>query len=936
MTRNRGAAALAAVLLACATSAVAASGGPDGFGYTWRDSAEPGVVFAWEDIAATGRDVGVDGDDVNYGFQPLSFTFPFYGGAYSQVAACSNGWLSVVDAADDDFTNEPLPDATTPIGVIAAFWDDLRYTTGVSRVLFHDFGDRAVVTWENQHDLGDAAAVNTFQAILHADGRIRVQYQSLLGDRTSCTLGIESPDELNGLTVHHDVAAGVPPGAYAVELSPPVPVPNDLACGAALPLACGDRASGDTRAQGAAGQDGYLCSRGDYSGREQVYVMSFPTPGDVRLLLDVASGDPDMVVLAGCDPNACLSAPGDAATLTSVSGTVYVVIDSAPGQEGAYRLRVDCLPLPIDVDCANAPPIACEEAVTGDTTLGAARQDAYLCSPADYGGAEQVYRLDLAAPTRVEINLTELGGDPDLVLLAGCDPGACQVMDSGSLVLDDVSGTYYLVVDSAPGSEGRYELTVNCLSDNLAFCGAGLLEMDPWGAQDGVWLVEGWLFHPFDTHDFALRVDGGAAYGTGGSCPDFASHAYGVRPNGPAFAEWGAAEGTVRTEMIETSLGGCCGLVLTMTVTNTDVVPHYYEFRAYHDTAFGIGDGGACGGTGTIDGGHVEIDGAAFGEEIDLLAVGADSCVGQVRMFGADHPTELRSSFQMLPPNLPNTMEYIHWNDGGEPCTTWKGLADGYVFPTCPAQIPDDSLLLIWRFPRFGTLAPGESDIARYRIGLRCAWPCDLPCESPAIAWASAADVSPCQGGIEVTWSAAVFPGSGNGVYHVYRSTVDAADALARPPLTPVGGVAATSWIDMTTVSGFSYTYVVMAESLDFPGCGPGPAVRGSTATAAAPLVQDGAADLDPPSTQVGSALRAVGHAPSTVDFDWSLAPPPAADERYVVLRSDDDPRGPFLVVAQPPSPAWTDPNAPPRYIPVHVWFYDVRVADACGNLSLD
>ena len=59
--RFRAALLLACVLLAAVSSdARAATGGPDGFGYTWRDGAEPGVVFAWEDISVTGTDITVE------------------------------------------------------------------------------------------------------------------------------------------------------------------------------------------------------------------------------------------------------------------------------------------------------------------------------------------------------------------------------------------------------------------------------------------------------------------------------------------------------------------------------------------------------------------------------------------------------------------------------------------------------------------------------------------------------------------------------------------------------------------------------------------------------------------------------------------------------------------------------------------------------------
>ena len=207
-------------------------------------------------------------------------------------------------------------------------------------------------------------------------------------------------------------------------------------------------------------------------------------------------------------------------------------------------------------------------------------------------------------------------------------------------------------------------------------------------------------------------------------------------------------------------------------------------------------------------------------------------------------------------------------------------------------------------------------------------------CEDPTLGAGTADDASGCNDGILLSWEPATFPGAGNGTYHVYRSTTDFADALTRLPVAL--SVPGASWVDAATSWGVTYWYVVQAESLDFPSCGLGPVVAGTTAQIdVGPATDD--ADVIPPASDVGAALRATGHAGfDSAAFAWAGAPAPGSGETYAVFRSDDRADTGFLEIAREPSQAWTDPAARARFEPTHVWFYDVRLVDGCGNLSND
>ncbi len=101
-----------------------ATGGPDGFGYTFIDDTEPGgPIFSWIDISTTGVLIA-SGDDVSSGPVALGAPFGFYTQTYTQVVAATNGYLSLFDAADGgpDLSNDcPLPATpSTPGGTPGA------------------------------------------------------------------------------------------------------------------------------------------------------------------------------------------------------------------------------------------------------------------------------------------------------------------------------------------------------------------------------------------------------------------------------------------------------------------------------------------------------------------------------------------------------------------------------------------------------------------------------------------------------------------------------------------------------------------------------------------------------------------------------------------------------------------------------------------------
>lgn len=116
------------------------------------------------------------------------------------------------------------------------------------------------------------------------------------------------------------------------------------------------------------------------------------------------------------------------------------------------------------IDIGNATPIACGQARAGSTAGATNNVSVYGCVPWwPETGPEQVFSLNLAAPTHMDALLNGLTSDLDLFLLTGTSPASCIAYgDSALSVAALAPGVYYLVVDGFDGAAGAFQLNVWC------------------------------------------------------------------------------------------------------------------------------------------------------------------------------------------------------------------------------------------------------------------------------------------------------------------------------------------------------------------------------------------------------------------------------------------------------------------------------------------
>jgi hypothetical protein len=220
---------LSSLLFVFAASAFAQSGGPDAYGYIWRDNNHAqGPVYNWIDITTRTGAEQVTGliDDNSVGPFSIGFTFPYYWYTVNQFKIGANGYIAFSGGIDiaSPFPAIPLP--ASPNNYVSAMSSDLN---------FDDVGnpgqcwywtnntDTLIVSWINvpfwQSGTPAYTGSNTFQIILSAvDTSVTYQYETQQGASAAvtafCSIGIENSTGQVGLQHSYDM---YPPEAYAVK-----------------------------------------------------------------------------------------------------------------------------------------------------------------------------------------------------------------------------------------------------------------------------------------------------------------------------------------------------------------------------------------------------------------------------------------------------------------------------------------------------------------------------------------------------------------------------------------------------------------------------------------------------------------------------------------------------------------------------------------------
>lgn len=144
--------------------------------------------------------------------------FQFFTQPETQVVASTNGWLSVdTSVTSADFSNDPMPNSSTPNGLIAPYWNDLTNITICTKTV----GNTLIVQWNGVTYPSSTGVAVQFQAILDAtDNSIEYVYgPGHVADGISTTIGVEDQTGTYAVQVEYDTAGSVTPNT-STKLTP--------------------------------------------------------------------------------------------------------------------------------------------------------------------------------------------------------------------------------------------------------------------------------------------------------------------------------------------------------------------------------------------------------------------------------------------------------------------------------------------------------------------------------------------------------------------------------------------------------------------------------------------------------------------------------------------------------------------------------------------
>lgn len=202
------------------------TGGPDRYGYTWRDTIIPGAWIAPD--TTTWTQVTGLGDDNFQGPFPIGFEFPYYWYRVTTFGVGSNGYINFGQPGLNAANFDTIPDPAHVNDLLAIYESDLDFsgTTNRGRVWYKtNSRDTLIVAfthvphWYNNGARGN----NNFEVILSKpDSTITFVYDTVTTPTNyDPEIGIENGSGTLGLERRRTLALTPIPNFWVVKFTPP-------------------------------------------------------------------------------------------------------------------------------------------------------------------------------------------------------------------------------------------------------------------------------------------------------------------------------------------------------------------------------------------------------------------------------------------------------------------------------------------------------------------------------------------------------------------------------------------------------------------------------------------------------------------------------------------------------------------------------------------
>lgn len=206
------------------------NGGPDAYGYIWRDSYDPnGPIYNWYDVIAMGgTEIKLLDDDNTRGPFQMNFNFRYYWYDVNQFWVGSNGYI-MFNNGQISHPFPTIPNTGLPNDFLAVMMSDLTYhnANGLNPAKcyywINQAHDSLIVSWIDVPFYDNISPFyqgrNSFQVILSmVDTTITYQYKTQQGQYTPnpinfMSIGIENNSGVLGLQHSYDT---YPDTTYAI------------------------------------------------------------------------------------------------------------------------------------------------------------------------------------------------------------------------------------------------------------------------------------------------------------------------------------------------------------------------------------------------------------------------------------------------------------------------------------------------------------------------------------------------------------------------------------------------------------------------------------------------------------------------------------------------------------------------------------------------